>query len=202
MRFISIDLEFEQNKTNHQSPDSFLESGEKIIQMGYVAFEITSNPTPNILQQGTVHLHYPQPLSQFIKTLTSIEDEDCQSSIYTATDALLILQSVKRQYECSRQLIQWGGGDDISLLKESIFSSLNGDLGFASSSINVKHLFQAYALANNIEQKGGLSKSMGKIGISFPYTKYNGKQKGTHWAETDALATAIIYNKLINLMRK
>jgi DNA polymerase III alpha subunit (gram-positive type) len=202
MRFIAIDLELEQPNTNQQTTDSLTDE-ETIIQVGIVVFELTLDE-PNIIHSETIFLHYPHPLSKFIKTLTSITDEQVNSSTNSPFYALQKIALLRKDYGTSRQILEWGSGDVLALREHSGLSLDNfiNRYGFARSTINVKNIYQAYALANSIKIQGGLSKSMAKLKLDFKNTSYNGKNKGAHWAETDALNTARIYNKLINLMRK
>lgn len=202
MRFIAIDLELEQPCSKPQTYDSKT-AEEVIIQVGIVVFEL-SKEDPIILHSETIFLHYPYPLSEFIKTLTSITDEQVNTATLAPYHALTRIGILREQYGTSRQIVEWGAGDTLELREHSGVSLDNfvNKLGFARSTINVKNIFQCYALANNIKQRGGLSKSMAKLNVEFKNTNYEGRNKGAHWAETDALNTARIFNKLINLMRK
>ena len=202
MRYISIDLEIEQPFTNIQCPDSKA-STQKLIQVGIVVFELAGGE-PTILHSETMNIFYPLPLSTFIKTLTSISDEDVNNASDFPIDALRRLSDLRGSYDTSRQIVEWGSGDTTFLLEQAgvTQSDFNQMYGFARSTINVKVLFQCYALANEIKTKGGLSKSMNKLGLQFQGTRYKGKNKGCHWAEADALNTARVYNELINLMRR
>jgi DNA polymerase III alpha subunit (gram-positive type) len=202
MRFIAIDLELEQPNTNHQTPDSKT-SDEVIIQVGVVVFELAKDE-PTILHSETIFLNYPAPLSQFIKTLTSITDEQVNSSTHSPFFALERIAILRRDYEASRQIVEWGSGDTLALREHSGVSLENfvKRYGFARSTINVKNIYQCYALANNIKRQGGLSKSMSKVNLNFKNTTFEDKNKGAHWAETDAMNTARIFNKLIELLKK
>ncbi len=196
-RFIVLDLELEQPFTNHQTPDSKTPV-EKIIQLGFVVLELGTEP--KFLHEEVIHLAYTQPISEYIKKLTSIDQNNCLQSDIEAYGALRRLKDIREALQCSRQLVQWGGGDDSALATEAN-ADLNKDFGFARSSINVKHLFQMYCLANDIKGRGGLSKSMGKLNVPFVNTRYNGVNKGAHWALTDAKNTAIIFNELMKLIK-
>ena len=197
-KFIAIDLELEQPRSNQQTSDSQTDK-EKIIQAGIVVFEL-SGDEPVILFSSTYMLNYNNPLSTFIKSLTSISDSDVNNATLTTKDILGIISALRQEYGASRQIVEWGAGDTKALLQESNLTS--DDVGLVRSQINVKTLFQCYALANDIKTKGGLSKSMGRLGLQFKGTHYNGKNRGVHWAEADALNTARIFNKIINLMKK
>lgn len=202
MRYIAIDLELEQPNTNQQTPDSQTDI-EKIIQVGVVVFEISTNE-PTILFSNTYMVKYDKPLSGFIKSLTSISDSDVNNATLNAIDIIGIIQALRKEYGASRQIVEWGAGDTKALMREAELTEqeLNEIYGFARSQINVKTLFQAYALANDIKSRGGLSKSMGKLGLQFKGTHYKGKNRGVHWAEADALNTARIFNKIIQLMKR
>ena len=202
MKFITIDLEIEQPYTNIQSPDSRTDKQE-LIQIGIVVFEIVEFE-PVILHSETMNIFYGEPLSIFIKTLTSISDENVNSSDNHAIDGVVRLRELQQQFDTSRQIVEWGSGD-ISFLLESagISQSLfNSKYGFARSTINVKVLYQLYAMMNGKKVRGGLSTSMGKLGLQFKGTRYKGHNKGKHWAEADALNTARIFNRLCNLIKR
>jgi inhibitor of KinA sporulation pathway (predicted exonuclease) len=144
--------------------------------------------------------NYPGKLSSFIKKLTSITDEQVNTSTNSVSTILSEIRNLREKYNTSRQIVEWGAGDKQFLMKES---GLNSDefreyTGLANSTINVKVLFQLYALKKGIKAQGGLGKSLRKVGLEFQATKHEGKQYGSHWAESDALNTAIIFNFLMN----
>lgn len=202
MRYITIDLELEQPYTNVQSPDSKTATQE-LIQVGFVVFEIAEFE-PTILHSETMNIQYKQPLSTFIKALTSISDEDVNNSTSVPLDGVKRLRELQQQYDTSRQIVEWGSGD-VSFLLESAGvseSDFNSVYGFGRSTINVKVLYQIYAMMNGLKVRGGLSASMGQLGLGFKGTRYQGKNKGKHWAEADALNTARIFNTLCNLIKR
>lgn len=201
MRFIAIDTEIEQPFTNPQTPDSKVES-PKLIQVGIVVFEVVDNE-PVILESETINIHYEYPLSQFIKTLTSITDEEVNTATATPRDVLRRLSDLRGTYDTSRQLVEWGQGDTAFILEQAgaTQDEFQSIYGFARSSINVKVLYQIYAMMNGLKRQGGLSRSMAKLGLQFIQTRYKGQNKGKHWAESDALNTARVFNKLCNLIK-
>lgn len=136
--------------------------------------------------------------------MTSITDEQVNTATRSPYSALGRIAILRSEYETSRQIVEWGSGDLLTLREHSGVSleNLVKRYGFARSTINVKNLFQCYALANNIKKQGGLSKSMSKVGVDFKNTVFQNQNKGAHWAETDALNTARIFNKLIDLLKK
>jgi inhibitor of KinA sporulation pathway (predicted exonuclease) len=180
-----IDLELEQPKTNHQTPDSLLDE-EKIIQVGYVIYEL--EPEFKILKKASSFVNIGVPLSSFIQKLTGISNEDIESG---TTLELIYNQLVEDQksYKFSRIIKQWGGGDMNCLKKE--LPDVKWEFGY--SGCNIKHLYQIYAEANGMSISGGLSKSMGKCGLNW-------EGQGKHDALIDALNTArfhsFLYNKI------
>ncbi len=202
MRYITIDLEIEQPYTNVQSPDSKV-AEQALIQVGFVVFELAEGE-PTILHSETMNIYYPHPLSTFIKALTSISDEDVSNSDNYPETAVKRLRELQQQFDTSRQIVEWGSGD-VSFLLESAGvseSDFNSVYGFARSTVNVKVLYQIYAMMNGKKVRGGLSASMGQLGLQFKGTRYQGKNKGKHWAEADALNTARIFNTLCNLIKR
>jgi inhibitor of KinA sporulation pathway (predicted exonuclease) len=201
-RFIAIDLEIEQPFTRPDTTDSKTDIA-KLIQIGIVVFEI-AEAEPTILHSETMNISYSEPLSQFIKTLTSITDEDVNDSVLHAIHGVERIRELQQQYDTSRQIVEWGSGDVTFLLEEAGISqeTFNSVYGFARSTINTKVVYQLYAMMNGKKRQGGLSTSMAKVGLQFKGTRYNGKNKGKHWAEADALNTARIFNTLCNLYKR
>lgn len=197
-RYIAIDLELEQPFSNNQTPDSCTDT-EHIIQVGIVVFELAAQE-PTILASETHFVEYGNPISEFIRTLTGITNEQVNTAHHTALTVVHRLNTLRNFFDTSRQIVEWGGGDVVALLKQANLEP--GSLGFARSTINAKTLFQCYCVANDKKPKSGLSKSLEKVGLDFKCTHYDGKNRGKHWAESDALNTARIFNKLINLFRR
>lgn len=80
------------------------------------------------------------------------------------------------------------------------------DWKFGRAELNLKAVFQMYAVANNIQRSGGLKKSMKAVGLDFvPFMDKvaDGKfrQRGAHDARCDALNTARMYLKLQEKMK-
>lgn len=181
-----IDLELEQPKSNPQTPDSLL-SEEKIIQVGYVIYRL--DPEFEVLKEVCKHINIGVPISSFIKTLTNIKDSDIQNgdSIQSVYNELC---SDQEFYKFSRVIKQWGSGD-IECFKKEVGNP--NDWKFGRSGLNIKHLYQVYAEANEMGASGGLSKSMGKCGLIW-------KRGRKHNALNDAYNTArfhhFLYSKL------
>ena len=182
-----IDLELEQPKTNHQTPDSLLDK-EKIIQVGYVIYEL--EPEFKVIEEVSRFVNIGVPLSKFIKKLTGISDEDVSSG----TTINIIFQEMidlQKKYDFTRAIKQWGGGD-----MDCLQSEVSGlPWVFGRSGVNIKHIYQIYAEANGMKPSGGLGKSMNKCGL-----KWQGG--GKHNALFDALNTAHFHNFLYKQLKK
>lgn len=199
MNHIALDLELEQPYDNPQTPDSKLDVS-KIIQVGWVVFN-TKNNSPNILKKCSYHVNIGVPLSKFIKDLTRITDEE------VANGKLLVevyneLATDREEFNTSRIVRQWGHGDMSHMKMEletetpdNVLKEHNFKWEFGMSGLNVKHLYQTYALANGMNFSGGLSKSLGRCGLLW-------EGKGKHDALIDALNTANMYNFLECKMRR
>jgi len=197
MRFVVIDTELEQPNSRFDTTDSAI-THEKIIQVGIAILELGNG----VIYSETINIFYDKPLSAFIKKLTSITDSDLNTSSMTSELALKKIAYLREIYGASRQIVEWGSGDVSTLKKEANIDNEYSELGLARSTINAKVLCQCYLLANGLKTKGGLSKSMAKLNVPFKNTTYNGKNKGAHWAETDAVNTALIFEELIQRMKK
>lgn len=183
-----IDLELEQPCTNHQTPDSMLNK-EKIIQVGYVIY--TLEPEFKIVEKVCDYIFIGDiKLSQFIKNLTGISDDDLKNGI-SLEDSYKKLVELQKKYNFSRVIKQWGGGDMSCLKKE--LPDVKWEFGY--SGMNIKHLYQIYAEANGLNVSGGLSRSMRRCGL-----KWEGR--GKHDALIDALNTARFHNFLYKKLKE
>lgn len=71
---------------------------------------------------------------------------------------------------------------------------------FGRSAIDVKKLFQVYQLANNISYRGGLAKSMTKLGLTFNGTKHDAKDDAVNtarilWALMQKMKSEVVLDK-------
>lgn len=179
----SLDLELEQPYTNPQTPDSKLKYPQ-IIQIGVVFF---NSLTSEVLHKQKWYINIEVSLSSFIKKLTNITDEQLQSGTTTKQAYSELLDLIKK-FEACRRPITWGRGDLQALQSEVDHYKL----GRGES--NVKALWQDVAPILSINGRGGLSKSMAKIGLQF---------KGrAHDALVDAENTMYMYLKLIEYFKK
>ena len=177
-----IDLELEQPKTNSQTPDSKLDNS-KIIQVGYVIYKL--EPEFEVIKQVSDFIDIGVPLSSFIKKLTGIKDSDISNGI-SIEDAYVNLVHDQEVFNFSRIIKQWGSGD-MKCFREELPEDVKWEFGH--SGCNIKHMYQVYAEANEMNTSGGLSRSMAKCGL-----KWEGR--GKHNAVIDALNTARFHNFL------
>lgn len=199
---ICLDLELEQPNTNKQTPDSLLDK-EKIIQIGYVIFDCL---TGEFLAHKLIHINIGVPISEFIRNLTRIKNEDIQNGT-DLVSAFKELVSDFRKFKADRVILDWGGGDARVLRDELIELGLKPeDWPFSKynhSGQNVKHLYRAYCDAFGLDYSGGLSKSMAKVGLLWDNLPKNiVKVHGKHNALIDAYNTARMYLHLIKKFKK
>lgn len=193
-KFIAIDLELEQPYTNIQTPDSVI-NVERIIQLGAVVFDETG-----ILETLCYNIQYPHKLSEFISKLTGIKSETVNNSTLSLEDAVNLLKLKREEYGAERNLIQWGAGDTEAIQLE-IGKPLY-DFGFGRSSINVAHLFKAYSWVNDVSVKGGLKKAFNHFQLKSPAIRFDGNNLGFHNAAFDAAVTALVFNKLLEVLKR
>jgi inhibitor of KinA sporulation pathway (predicted exonuclease) len=174
----SLDLELEQPYTNPQTPDSKLKM-QQIIQIGVVFF---NSITSEVLHKQKWYINIEVPLSSFIKTLTDITDEQLQNGT-TTKQAYNELLDLIEKYEARRRPVTWGSGDLQALQSEV------DDYRLGRSESNVKALWQDVAPLLGINGRGGLGRSMDKMGLKF---------KGrAHDALNDAENTMYVYLELL-----
>jgi inhibitor of KinA sporulation pathway (predicted exonuclease) len=185
---IAIDLELERNNDGIQVTDSTVDKPE-IIQLGICVF---NSVTGEILQTTSLDIHKPYRLSTYIQKLTKIKPEDLNNSSLTIHDAYNYLVAIRDQYDASRNIIEWGAGDMAALLAE-----VQPEQSSFGSAINAKHLYQMIMQAKGLNDKGGLAKSLGKLGMQFKPWNNHGK----HQAGADSFNTARLYLKLLELCK-
>jgi inhibitor of KinA sporulation pathway (predicted exonuclease) len=189
MNRISLDLELEQPKTNHQTPDSLLDE-EKIIEVGWVVFDDNNG---EIISRQSHYINIGVPLSGFIKSLTGITDQNITEGSDNIVSIYKVLLNDMEKFKTSRKILTWGGGDQECVVKELKENGYT-DFHFGRSSLNVKHMHQTWCEAKNIKPNGGLAKSMLKHGLNFKGRK--------HGALADAENTAIIFMKMFNELKE
>ena len=184
---IALDLELEQPNRFPEITDSQVYR-QTIIQVGWTVFHPENFRVHKVTYE---HVFYPHPLSGFIKNLTGISDKDVWMGTPLVRIYDMVVEDLK-EFDTSRIICQWGGGD-IEEIKDNIPDKKVWEFG--RSGMNVKHLFITYAMANGIKHRGGLSKCMGRLGLTW-------EGRGKHKADVDSLNTAKMYSELFNRIKK
>jgi inhibitor of KinA sporulation pathway (predicted exonuclease) len=174
---IAFDLELEQPNTNRECPDSKI-SERKIIQVGWVIF---NQNTGKILKENQAFINIGVPISQYIRKLTGISNDDIASGI-TLLEAVGKLSRDREEFGADRILYEWGS-DTNSLLSE--LGGYYEGWSFGMFGFNVKHQYRVFAEARGLNPSGGLSKCVGRMGL-----KWIGQ--GKHNAVVDARNTALL----------
>ena len=172
MNVIFLDLEMEQPSNS-------------IIQVGVCVADIENS---RILETGSYFIRQEVPLSEYIKGLTRIKQEEVDRGM-SLNEAYNKLKGLRDKYGTERNFFTWGGGD-AKLIKEQLGHP--SDWPFGDRWFDVKTIYQAYQIAQGSFYRGGLAKSLGRLGLKFRGVKHNGCD--------DATNTAIIFFKLKELM--
>lgn len=155
----------------------------RIIAIGAVVFE-----DDKILDTFHEWVNPNEPLNDYIKNLCNVDVD--LSTVDLLDDVYDRFKLFVEKYKCHRQAIAWGGRD-CRALKGQLSSSKDWCLGHTE--MNVKCLVQAVLVAKGVKTQGGLAKSLVKFGLKFQGTK--------HKADCDALNTALLYIKIIQLFK-
>lgn len=192
MRRIALDLELNTDGTNPT---------ESIIQVGYTVFDTKEG----IIETAGDYIKIDKPLYPFIINLTSISQREIDTKGVSLEQAYLNLLEFCDKHEVKfGQLVTWGSGD-LSELKGQLQQAEFFDWKFGRSELNLKAVYQMFAVANGFKRSGGLKLSMKNQGLNFvPYmdnvADEKFRQRGAHDARTDALNTARFYLHLQNKM--
>jgi len=186
-RFLSLDLELNQ-------------PSNKIIQIGACVGDIE---TGEIVDRFSIFVNPHEELgycdggensSKTITDLTGITQDQVDNGV-ELREAYLQLVEFAKKYETFINPITWGGGDSEAIRQQLYADPYNQNLSwiFGRRWIDAKTLFVSWRFANNEPIKGGLARSMLKLGLKFEGRK--------HDAEDDAVNTFRIYVKLLELLR-
>jgi inhibitor of KinA sporulation pathway (predicted exonuclease) len=179
MNFISLDLEM--NKPSN-----------KIIMLGAC---VGCLETGEILETLRCYIKIDEPIDPFINTLTNISDHQIQTLGVSLLEAYGLLKNLYTKHSCHKSPIQWGEGDSRKLKEDLIKEGMNpSDWIFGWRVFDVKTVYQAYCMANQMKLQAGLAKAMTKIGLNFVGTKHDGMD--------DAVNTFRTFIELLKLIRK
>lgn len=162
----------------------------KIIQLGYSIF---NTETSEVLYTGGDFIQTGEPLSDYIISLTGIQERYIQEQGVTLQQAYENMYTKCEEFNVRfAQIIEWGSGD-VSQLKEELGNSVSWKFGRAS--LNLKAVYQMFRIANRENYSGGLKRSIKNLGKEFQSFKdpVTGRMRGNHDARADALNTALMY---------
>ena len=166
-RYMAVDLEMNQP------------SGE-IIQIGYAVGRLDEErPTT----WGSFLVRTDRPIDPFIVKLTGIDADQLTSYGLTLIDAYERLAAIFNEYACHAQPLVWGvaaisGGKggfcDSTEIKKQIesleprrFADPATPYVFLNRWVDVKKVFQTWAVANGHEPFGKIAGSLMKMGLEF-----------------------------------
>lgn len=155
----------------------------KIIQIGYV---IANPKTGHIVHENCIYVNPNEQLLPEIVELTGISQEQVDHA-RQLKDAYIYMLADISKYHPNKMAYQWGGGDLHALRTELGLS--RDDFFFKESHINVKAVYQSYAMANNLTVIGGLGKAAKNL-----YGGFKGRQ---HNALDDAKNTWYVMYELM-----
>jgi len=170
MKYIAIDLEMNM-------------PSEKIIQLGYVIF----NPLrDDRMIKRCIDIKIDEPITPYITDLTGITQDQNDRGV-TMRVAMEVLKKDIVDYNPRLHVLEWGNGDSRLLHLQS------GEQVFKAP-VNVKALYQTYALYSGLSIVAGLKKSMDYLGMEFKGRPHN--------ALDDAHNTALLFLEIGKRIRK
>jgi inhibitor of KinA sporulation pathway (predicted exonuclease) len=174
MKLLSLDLEMNQ-------------PSNKIIQVGACVGDIT---TGEVLEKLSVDVKIDEPITLYIENLTGISNERMNAGT-TLKDAYNSLIKLAEKHSCPRGMtLTWGVGD-LHLLRSQL--GYDEDWYLGRRFMDVKTLYIFYALSNNKPIRGGLAKSLLRLGLKFEGTK--------HDAQDDAVNTFRVAHELFKRLQ-
>lgn len=183
MNFICLDLEM--NKPSNS-----------IIQIGWCVGNVY---TGEIIKSESRLVRPNEPIDAFITTLTGITQEMIDENGMSLIEAYVDLRSDAIHYQCNKQVMTWGGGDNWELFKQ-LKQYFNGSFDvneyvFGTRRwFDIKTLFQAYCISNQLKMQSGLKKSCHRMDMKFDGPAHDAKQ--------DAINTFKLGCKLLSLFKE
>lgn len=164
----------------------------KIIEVGWC---IADPVTQVVAERGFQFVNPGEPLSDYIKTLTRIKQEDIDEVGQPLETAVMLLMNKHSEHQSFCNPVTWGGGDveEIKRQVRGIDLKRELDLRFGHRWVDVKTIFQAYQMARGMRPQSGLAKSLIKLGLKFEGTK--------HRAVDDAYNTYRAHAALLTLIK-
>lgn len=148
----------------------------KIIEIGAV---VGDYKTGVVLDSYQAFVTLDEIMHVSVSILTGITDKTLRELGIPLLEAYLGMEEIYRKYDCFAHSFTWGTGD-LPLLKSQV-SLLSPEWCLGQRYVDVKAVYQAWALHNNIKVRCGLAKALTVLGTTFHGTK--------HRALDDALNT-------------
>ncbi len=175
MNTISIDLEMNKSETSN-----------KIIQLGYT---INNAKDGRTIIQKRIYINPNEEITPFIQQLTNIYQYQVDMGV-TLEEAYQMMVNDITKYQTTKYPLQWGL--DHMELRSQLGIEWK-DYVFSRRCIDVKSLYQAYAMARpQGKTVAGLGKACEVLGIEF-----EGRQ---HDALNDAINTFKVFKVLTDKM--
>lgn len=176
--YMALDLELNNPETT-----------SKIIEIGLCVANID---TKEILNKTSLIINPNEALAERIIQLTGITQEMVNNGI-DLPSAYKVILALKEQYQPFTNFVVWGHGD-AKTLKAQLGIDKNDKWPFGWRELDVKTLFQAYCIANNLKPQAGLKKSCNKMGVRF--------FGPAHRAHNDAEGTVNLFIKMLELYKE
>jgi len=172
-KFISLDLELNRPQTHSD-----------IIQVGYCIFDL-DQPAETYLVERRLYIELEPnvELDEFITTLTGIQPQQVEFGSLGAISlesAYYQMVADCREHDVFWNPVQWGAGDS-RLIRERLDAGI--EWIFGRREIDVKTLFQAWAIANGLGIRAGLAKATNRLGRRFSGRKHDALDDAKNTAE-------------------
>lgn len=162
---------------------------QRIIEIGVAVGSIVQR---KILASKSFFVNPHEPLSDFIKNLTHITQENVDAAPNLG-DAYNSMVEFLLPFNPHRMVIQWGQGDERTLKEQLSHCGQHFEWMFGRTAMNVKNIVQAHQIALGRHAQGGLAKSLLKYGLRFEGTK--------HRADSDAVNTLRLFFKMLDILK-
>ena len=173
MHLLSLDLELNQ-------------PSQRVIQVGACILDTNKK---QIIDELSIFVDPREPLLERIIDLTGITEQDVQTGV-SCREAFFLLKNFHKKHRCFMNPLVWGSGtynDSHHLYMQACPGETNF-MGFRV--IDVKTISQSVFMRQNKMIKGGLARSMERLGLRFIGREHN--------ALDDAKNTAMFWSFLMD----
>lgn len=155
MNILVLDLEMNQ-------------PSKKIIEIGYVI--VSLDKQEEVLSRNIL-VNPHEPISPAITSLTGITNEMMETTQCELADAVNLMSLDFNSFSCIKFIATWGNGDfqhlrnRLKVQSDSLYMQFFDLFGYRF--LDVKTLYQSWAIANSKPYRSGLRKSMKQMGLEF-----------------------------------